>query len=126
MSQLNDWLPVLRHADNLEAVLACTPLCTAYNKGLTSGLLIAANAGKHAAIPLLADVFRCCIPLVLYRVAQSASNVPYDVVCWPDWTLLFSTCCCKPLAVCTNTLKSLLLQVVLRMFYMLCNRVGAQ
>lgn len=64
MRQLNDWLPVLKHLDNLEDVRACSTLCVAYNKGLSSALLTAANAGKHNAIPLLAGVFRCSVPLV--------------------------------------------------------------
>ena len=62
--QLNDWLPVLKHLDDLKAVRACCPLCAAYNRGLSSALLTAANAGKHNAIPLLAGVFRCSVPLV--------------------------------------------------------------
>ena len=65
MRQLNDWLPVLEHLDNLEAVRACSPLCAAYNKGLSSALLSAANAGKHKPIPLLAGVFRCSVPFVM-------------------------------------------------------------
>lgn len=72
MRHLNDWLPVLHDVDNLKAVQEGTPLCAAYNKGLTSSLLNAANAGKSNAVPLLADIFRCCPPLVS---SQEASDI---------------------------------------------------
>ena len=55
----NSWIAVLLHSDNLESVRSCSPLCTEYSKGLSSALLTAANNGKHDALPLLFDVFRC-------------------------------------------------------------------
>lgn len=74
MRQLDDWLLVLKHLDNLEAVHACSPLCAAYNSGLSRALLTAANAGKHNAIPLLAGVFRCSVPLVSLQVALDPTS----------------------------------------------------
>ena len=75
MKQLDVWLPVLKHLDNLEAVRACSPLCAAYNRGLSSALLTAANAGKHNVIPLLAGVFRCSVPLVSLQVASDLTTL---------------------------------------------------
>ena len=52
MTKLNTWLPVLHHVDNLSAVHHDgSTLCAAYNKGLTSALLTAANTGKSNACP---------------------------------------------------------------------------
>ena len=59
LSHLKNWTGVLLHADNLDAVHKCTPLCGTYNKVLSGGLLTTAKAGKHGAVPLLAEVFRC-------------------------------------------------------------------
>lgn len=67
LSHLKDWVKVLRHGDNLEAVHACTQLCAAYNKSLSDGLLTAAKSGKHGAILLLAEVFRCTDVVCIQR-----------------------------------------------------------
>ena len=103
MTQLKDWVLVLKHLDNLEAVRACAPLCAVYNKGLCSALLAAASAGKHSAIPLLAGVFRCSVPPVSCRMAfrVSLTSVVTTVVSrFACWCL---PCCCTFMAWCTDT-----------------------
>lgn len=78
LTQLKDWVKVLWHGDNLEAVHACTPLCAAYSKSLSDTLLTAAKSGKHGAILLLAEVFRCnhivCIQRDCMGLLSSSHN----------------------------------------------------
>ena len=58
--ELELWVKVLEHRDNLDAVKnsADNSMCLMYNEGLCNAFLTAANNGKKFAVPLLNRVFR--------------------------------------------------------------------
>ena len=81
MAQLESLLQMLQQASVKEAVL-CGSWCSQYNLSLCSALLTAANTGRHAAIPPLAEVFRYKVCFVLSGMADNAPSDPSHLQSW--------------------------------------------